>query len=222
LQEHAGAYYVTEPIETEEGTMMGLALQPHDVQFEEEDYEEYCMLSDYFTYKKIAQCVSVKGSQNEESIFSVISKLEQPMGQLELAVPGQPLVGYLYQDTVQEQHIFYDCLLQGEYEAVPTIMIDGNKLQESSVGVCAIAIQFIASLSAAFLSGKLHKGKYALMSAIGSVLIWSVFFVSGVLISASFSGVLCGTFTVALGAVASCILCLFTEKKNMGFPRHSR
>lgn len=126
LQEHAGAYYVTEPIETEEGTMMGLALQPHDVQFEEEDYEEYCMLSDYFTYKKIAQCVSVKGSQNEESIFSVISKLEQPMGQLELAVPGQPLVGYLYQDTVQEQHIFYDCLLQGEYEAVPTLMIDGK------------------------------------------------------------------------------------------------
>lgn len=126
LQEHAGAYYVTEPIETEEGTMMCLALQPHDVQFEEVDYEEYCMLSDYFTYKKIAQCVSVKGTQNGESIFSVISKLEQPMGQLELAVPGQPLVGYLYEDTVQEQHIFYDCLLQGEYEVVPALIIDGK------------------------------------------------------------------------------------------------
>lgn len=126
VQEYAGAYYVAEPIETEEGTMMCVALQPHDVQYADDVFEEYNLLSETFATQKIAQHIKVKGNPNEESIFSVISEIKAKMGIQGVAVPGQTLLGYLNESAEMEQRIFYDCELQNEYKVVPTLIIDGK------------------------------------------------------------------------------------------------
>lgn len=126
MLEHVGAYYVAEPIQTVEGTMMCLALQPHDVQYADDVIEEYDLLSGYFAQQKIAQYIRVKGAKAEESIFSILSKKNATMGVMDIAVPGQTIVGYLNLDAEMEQRIFYDCELQNGYEVVPTLIIDGK------------------------------------------------------------------------------------------------